>query len=209
MSDSVSKNRTAIGLTGGIASGKSFVSDCFAQLGAEIIDTDLIAREVLSVGNDALNMVVHAFGERILQHDGSLNRRALREIIFADKGARSTLEAITHPRIRALVKERWQGLSANNHAPYALIVVPLMAEGGRYDYLREVIVVDAAVHTQLQRLMSRDGVTEKLASEMIKSQANRSVRLKLADHVISNDGDRHALEAPIQWLHDRFSQLRV
>jgi dephospho-CoA kinase len=88
-----------------------------------------------------------------------------------------------------------------------LIVVPLMAEGGRYDYLHEVIVVDASTHTQLQRLMQRDGVTQELALQMIHAQANRSTRLKLADHVLSNDGDRDALEAPVQWLHDRFCQI--
>ena len=196
-------NIVAIGLTGGIASGKSFVSDQLGALGAQVIDTDILAREVLSPGTAGLQEVCAQFGASVLQADGSLDRKRLREIVFNDPSARKTLEAITHPRIRASVIARWQSLSMAS-GPYALIVVPLMAEGGRYDFLQQVIVVDCLPQTQLQRLMQRDGIEQALAQKMLDAQASRGSRLKLADHVLSNDLDRRALEPHIVWLHHTF-----
>jgi dephospho-CoA kinase len=195
--------KRAIGLTGGIASGKSFVSDQFAALGAQIIDTDLLAREVLAPGSVGLQCLVEALGPAILDVAGALNRRALRERVFADATARAVLEAITHPRIRGLVLER---ATQSVAAPYAVVVVPLMAEKGRYDFLHEIVVVDCCTETQMTRLMQRDGITESLARQMLSAQATRSVRLAIADHVLTNDlPDRSDLCRSIARLHARFT----
>ena len=194
---------SAIGLTGGIASGKSFVSDQFAALGAAIIDTDLLARAVLAPGSQGLTELIAAMGRDILDEGGALDRRALRARVFADATARATLEAITHPRIRALVIASVQ--ESAGRAPYALVVVPLMAEKGRYDFLRDIVVVDCSVASQIQRLMQRDNIDANLAQQMLSAQASRDGRLKIADHVLSNDGaDRTALCRNVLALHARF-----
>jgi dephospho-CoA kinase len=176
----------AIGLTGGIASGKSYVANLFAARGAELIDTDVIAREVVLPGSDALAEIVSQFGGSVLQADGSLDRKALRTRVFADHAARRALEAITHPRIRAEVARRVQQCHAAQLAPYCLVVVPLMAEGGRYAYLANVIVVDCSPAVQRQRLIARDAISPALAEQMLAAQATRAQRLQLADHVICN-----------------------
>ena len=199
------KVNKAIGLTGGIASGKSFVSDQFAALGAAIVDTDVLARAVLAPGSEGLAALLAAFGPDILAANGTLDRRALRTRVFADAGARTQLEAITHPRIRTLaiadVRE------SATCAPYAIVVVPLMAEKGRYDFLSDIIVVDCSVATQIQRLMQRDAIDAHLAQQMISAQASRGQRLVIADHVLGNDAtDRAELCRNIAALHARFLQ---
>ena len=131
-----------------------------------------------------------------------MDRRALRELVFADPAARARLDQITHPRIRELVQVRVA--QAEQSAPYTLVVVPLMAEKGRYPFLREVIVVDCPVSLQLQRLMRRDGIDQGLAEQMLAAQATRAARLAIADHVLSNDGDAELLRAAILRLHERF-----
>ena len=194
-----------IGLTGGIASGKSFVSDQFAALGAAIIDTDVLAREVLAPGSEGLAALLAALGPDILDANGTLDRRALRARVFADADARTELEAITHPRIQALALS---GVQASlGRAPYAMVVVPLMAEKGRYDFLRDIVVVDCSVASQIQRLMLRDDIDANLARKMLSAQASRGERLIIADHVLSNDSaDRRALLCNIAALHARFLQ---
>jgi len=201
----MSATHTAIGLTGGIASGKSYVSDQFAALGAAIVDTDLLARAVLAPGSDGLAALLAAFGSDVLDASGALDRRALRARVFADADARNQLEAITHPRIQALaiagVRES-VGL-----APYAIVVVPLMAEKGRYDFLSDIVVVDCSVASQVQRLKLRDDIDADLAQQMLSAQASRAQRLMIADHVLSNDSaDRRALCRNIAALHARFLQ---
>lgn len=200
---------SAIGLTGGIASGKSFVSDQFAALGAAIIDTDLLARAVLAPGSEGLAALIAAMGSDILDESGALDRRAVRARVFADATARATLEAITHPRIRALAIAGVQ--ESVGRAPYAVVVVPLMAEKGRYDFLRDIVVVDCSVANQVQRLMQRDNIDASLAQQMLSAQASRDGRLKIADHVLSNDdADRSALCRNIAALHARFvAQARL
>jgi dephospho-CoA kinase len=189
-----------IGLTGGIASGKSYVANLFATLGARLIDTDVIAREIVQVGGEALSLIVEQFGNNMLHADRSLNRALLRQLIFADREARVQLESITHPRIRAEVQRR----VALEHESYNMVVVPLMAEGGRYGFLQQVIVVDCDEHTQHQRLVARDGISSELADQMIAAQASRSSRLALADHVIENGEPKPALLDIVQRLHQRF-----
>lgn len=199
----LNKINKAIGLTGGIASGKSFVSDQFAALGAAIIDTDVLARAVLATGSEGLAAVLEAFGAGILDANGALDRRALRARVFADAQARAQLEAITHPRIRALAMAGVQ----ESAAPYAIVVVPLMAEKGRYDFLSDIIVVDCSVASQIQRLMQRDAIDAQLAQQMLSAQASRAQRLGIADHVLGNDSaDRTELCRHIATLHARFLQ---
>ena len=200
----MSTSAKAIGLTGGIASGKSYVSDQFAALGAAIIDTDLLAREVLAPGSAGLAAVIAAFGPDILDASGALDRRALRARVFADSDARAELEAITHPRIRALALSSVQ--ASLGRGPYAMVVVPLMAEKGRYDFLRGIVVVDCSVASQIQRLMLRDDIDANLAQKMLSAQASRRERLIIADHVLGNDSaDRGHLCRNIALLHARFT----
>ena len=190
----------AIGLTGGVASGKSFASDTLARLGAAVIDTDVLARVVLAPGSTGLAAVRAQFGDAIFADDGALDRRALRERIFADPAARTQLEAITHPRIRAAVTSALAELEQQT-TPYALVVVPLMAEKGRYPFLEAVIVVDCPESVQLARLMQRDGVTLALAQQMLQAQATRSQRLAIADHLLSNDATTADLTRACERLH--------
>ena len=193
-------NVRAIGLTGGIASGKSFASDTLARLGAAVIDTDVLARVVLAPGSAGLAAVRAQFGDAIFGADGTLDRRALRERIFADPAARTQLEAITHPRIRAAVTSALAELEQQT-TPYALVVVPLMAEKGRYPFLEAVIVVDCPESVQLARLMQRDGVTLALAQQMLQAQATRAQRLAIADHLLSNDATTADLTRACERLH--------
>jgi dephospho-CoA kinase len=173
-----------VALTGGIASGKTAVSDRFAARGVPVIDTDLIAREVVAPGQPLLRRIAARFGADILDADGTLNRRALRDIVFADQGARHDLEALLHPAILAETRRRLEALDA----PWAVVVIPLLAEIGRRDWIDRVLVVDSPVEDQLDRLQRRDGVDRTQAEATLAAQAKRSQRLEIADDVIRNDG---------------------
>jgi dephospho-CoA kinase len=172
------------GLTGGIASGKTFVADQLALRGAMIVDTDLLAREVVAIGSEGLQVLVAAIGSGFLQADGALDRRKLRLAVFEQPAIRQTLEAITHPRILALAKER--ALSVNSDS-VVLVVIPLLKDKQRYDFVRDVIVVDCAEATQISRLTTRDQIDNDLAKSMLAAQISRKDRLKFADHVVIND----------------------
>lgn len=195
--------RTAVvAVTGGIASGKSAVTGHFLQLGVPVIDTDLLAREVVAPGSHGLHELRLAFGESILAADGSLNRRALRERVFSDVEERRKLEAITHPRIRTLAYTRLLELDS----PYALLVVPLLVEGGRYPFIQRVLVIDVAPEVQRARLIQRDGITPALADAMLAAQAPRAARLAIADDVLDNSGTLADLQAAVEQLHLRYLQ---
>ena len=191
-----------IGLTGGVASGKSKVTRRFEALGVEVIDADVAARAVVEPGQPALARIAERFGAGMLLADGRLDRRQLRERVFADAQARRDLEAITHPAIRARVKAQAQAAPG----PYAVVAVPLLAEAGRaaYPWMARVLVVDAPESLQHDRLMRRDGVDEALAARMIAAQASRTVRLAIADDVILNDGDPAHLDTAVAALHARY-----
>ena len=191
-----------IGLTGGVASGKSEVTRRFQALGVAVVDADLAAREVVEPGQPALARIAEHFGAGMLLADGRLDRRQLRERVFADAQARRDLEAITHPAIRARVKAQAQAAPG----PYAVVAVPLLAEAGRaaYPWMARVLVVDAPESLQHDRLMRRDGVDEALAARMIAAQASRTVRLAIADDVILNDGDPAHLDTAVAALHARY-----
>jgi dephospho-CoA kinase len=195
-----------VALTGGIASGKTTVANLFAARGVALIDTDLIAREVVEPGRPALAQVVEALGASILGPDGRLDRPRLRDRIFRDPAARRTLEAILHPAIRQEM-ERQSATAHARAAPYQMLVIPLLAEGGRRDHVDRVLVVDAPEALQVERLMARDGVTEDQATDSLRAQASRDARLGLADDVIVNTGFIADLTAQVEELHERYLQL--
>ncbi len=195
-----------IGLTGGVASGKSEVTRRFEALGVHVADADLVARAVVEPGQPALARIAARFGAGILQADGRLDRRQLREHIFTDPQARADLEAITHPAIRLALEHECRAAAG----PYAIAAIPLLAEaGGRaaYPWLGRILVVDAPVELQRARLMRRDGVDEALAGRMIAAQVSREARLAIADDVLVNDGHPDHLDAPVAALDARYRAL--
>lgn len=174
-----------IGLTGGIASGKSTVARKLEQLGAVTIDADVLARDVVALGTEGLKAVVARFGDSVLAADGSLDRRALARIIFADPQARADLNAIIHP----LVRERAIELEAAAPAGSVVVhVIPLLVETGQQDRFDAVVVVDTTVEEQLRRLTRRDGLTRAEAEQRVAAQASREERLGAATHVIDSSG---------------------
>lgn len=193
-----------VAVTGGIASGKTTVANLFAARGVPVIDSDVIAREVVEPGQPALAEIVAAFGAQVLGADGRLDRRRLRERIFTDAAARRTLETILHPAIRAEMDR--QSAAAAAASPYHLLVIPLLAEGGRRDHVDRVLVVDVPEAVQVARLMARDAVSEDQARASLRAQAARTARLALADDVVVNDGEPGALEPQVQRLHDLYLQ---
>ncbi|WP_405066065.1 dephospho-CoA kinase [Kribbella sp. NBC_01510] len=174
-----------VGLTGGIGSGKSAVSSRLAARGAVVIDSDVLAREAVAKGTDGLAEVVEAFGNDVLTAAGELDRPALGRIVFGDESARRRLEAIVHPRVRARAAE------IEAQSPVAAIVVhdiPLLVETGQVDRFDLVLVVDAPVDVQLERLTAQRGMTDEEAKRRVASQASRADRLAAADLVVENSG---------------------
>lgn len=195
-----------IGLTGGIASGKSALEKAFAAHGVVVADADLLAREVVAPGEPALAAVVEHFGTGVLQADGQLDRAALRVRVFGDPDQRRALEAILHPAIRA----RLEAICRAAPGPYAIAMVPLLTEGGgraAYPWLHRILVVDTPAAVQKVRLMQRDGIDATLADQMMAAQASRAERLALADDIVVNDGDIHHLQHAADALHLRYLAL--
>ena len=189
-----------VGLTGGIASGKSTVASLFAAFGVAIIDADALARELLAPGKPLLARVAQRFGSHLLLPDGSLDRPALRGIVFADARARADLEALTHPAIWDAMEQR----SSESDGPYQMLVVPLLVEKARTGRVDRVLVVDCAEELQSRRLQARDGMSLDGARAVLAAQASRSQRLAAADDVILNDSDLGALRAQVEPLHLRY-----
>lgn len=195
-----------IGLTGGIASGKSAVASAFEALGIVVTDADLAAREAVAPGSEGLADVVTAFGHDVLAADGSLDRAAMRRRIFGDDDARKQLEAIVHPRVRETLARACERVTS----PYAIAAIPLLAEvGGRnaYPWLQRILVVDVPVELQRTRLLARDGIDDALADRMIAAQATRAQRLAIADDVIVNTGSLDDLQRQVAALDARFRAL--
>jgi len=192
-----------VALTGGIASGKTTVADLFAALGVPVIDTDLIARQVVEPGQPALAAVVAAFGPDVLDAEGRLDRRRMRERIFADPTARQQLNAILHPAIRAELERQSRAAGG----PYQVLVIPLLTEGGRRDHVDRVLLVDVPEALQVERLMWRDGVTREQAQASLNAQATRAQRLAMADDVVRNTGQVDELRERVAELHQRYLQL--
>lgn len=195
--------RFRVGLTGGIASGKSTVAAMFAELGVPVIDTDEMARSAVMPGEPALREIAAAFGQEFIQADGGLDRSRLREHVFADAGRRRRLEAILHPRIEALTLSECERAGG----PYQLLVVPLLIESGFDRHVDRVLVVDCPEQTQRERLLRRDGVTPESADRILGAQLARQERLDRADDVIRNDGPPAAIQPEVARLHRVYTEL--
>ena len=199
----MSKRPYRVALTGGIASGKSTVANLFAALGVPVIDTDLIARTVVEPGQQALAAVVAAFGSDVLDADGRLDRRRMRERIFSDREAQRRLEAILHPAIRSAMERQ----SREAGGVYQVLVVPLLTEGGRRDHVDRVLLVDVPEAVQVERLISRDGVTHEQAQAALSAQASRAARLAWADDLVANTGRIDDLRTRIVQLDALYRRL--
>jgi len=193
-----------IGLTGGIGSGKSAAAALFAELGAAVIDTDAIAHELTGSGAPAIESIRQAFGDAMIAPDGSLERAAMRRLVFSDAAAKRRLEAILHPLIRAEVETRCRRSSA----PYIVLVVPLLVETGFYgDRLDRTLVIDCGEQTQVARAMARSGLSAAQVNAIMAAQARRGQRLAVADDVIGNDEDIAALRREVLRMHECYLRL--
>lgn len=201
-----------VGLTGGIGSGKSTVAALFAEQGAEIVDTDLLARELVEPGQPALAEIVAQIGAEVLTVDGRLDRAALRRRMVGEPETRRRLEAILHPRIRALAGERVHSATG----PYVILVIPLLAESQAQstppayaDLLDRVLVVDCSPERQLQRVLRRDGMNVEQAQAMLGVQASRAARLAIADDILNNEtnGDEKGLALQVTALDRHYKAL--
>lgn len=195
-----------VGVTGGVASGKSEVTRRFQALGVAVADADLAAHAAVAAGSAGLAEIVAAFGAEVLDRDGGLDRAAMRQRVFGDETARKRLEAIVHPRVR----ETLQLQCRQAPGPYAIAAIPLLTEGGgreAYPWLQRILVVDVPVATQQARVMQRDRIDAELAQRMIAAQATREARLAIADDVIVNDGPLDALQAQVEALDRRYRAL--
>jgi dephospho-CoA kinase len=196
----VSTGTFRVALTGGIASGKTTVANMFQELGAILIDTDVIAREVVKAGTPGFRQVAAEFGSDIIDDEGNLDRRALRTIVFADNKKRLLLEGILHPLIRAETERQMRTLDG----PYQMIIVPLLVESPLKDHADRILVVDCSEERQLERLLARDVETEDQARRMIDAQSSREERLALADDVIINDADIESTRAEVADMHKSY-----
>jgi dephospho-CoA kinase len=190
-----------VGLTGGIGCGKSRAADLFAELGTTVVDTDEISRELTGPGGGAVPAIEQAFGSAYVQADRSMNRAAMRTVVFGDPEAKAHLEAILHPLIRAKARS----LLEQAKSPYAIVVVPLLFETGAYrDVVDRVAVVDCDESRQIARVKARSGLTEDEVRAIMATQIDRKRRLEHADDVLNNDRDLNALRSQVQSLHERY-----
>jgi len=197
---SVVRPSIVIGLTGGIGSGKTAVANLFAALGVPIVDADELAREVVMPGQPAHDEIVQAFGAGILMPSGEIDRRRLRERVFADSDARKRLEAMVHPRVYAEMERRLDALDG----PYAIVVIPLLIETGGIDRVDRVLVVDTAKDLQIARVSQRDNTTRSAVEKILHAQADRQTRLESADDVIDNNSSKIHLERKVAALHEQY-----
>lgn len=192
-----------IGLTGGIASGKSTVCNIFARLGAAIIDADVIARQVCQQGTPAYQQIVAHFGQGLLLETGDLDRQALRQLIFQDVDAKKGLEAIIHPQVRQVLTAQLK----QSQAAVTIVAVPLLIEAEMQDIFDRILLVTANYNTQLTRLLARETISETLAKQMISAQIDDQQRLHYADDIIDNNGGVEKLTGQIEKLMTIYQQL--
>lgn len=192
-----------IGLTGGIGSGKSAVSSRFEQLGINVVDADVVAREVVAQGTHALAAIVEHFGLEILTHDGSLDRQKLREFIFDDPQEKNWLESLLHPIIRNEIVIQLK----QSKSPYAILVSPLLLETSQYQLVDRILVVDANEELQITRASLRDASDTEQIKKIMATQMDRPARCAKADDIIQNHGDIHELELQVQRLHSLYLEL--
>lgn len=192
-----------VGLTGGIGSGKTAATDFLAQQGITIVDADLASRVVVEPGQPALDRIAEHFGSHVLTEDGSLDRRALREIVFADADALKVLEGITHPAIGEELKRQ---ITASQ-SPYTVLVSPLLLETSQKTLVDRILVIDAPAELQVQRTMERDHVPEGQVAAIMKAQMERTKRLDQADDVVENHGSLQAFHEQLAGLHQRYLRM--
>ena len=200
----VTATRFVVALGGGVASGKSAAASRFVELGVEVYDADVAAREVVKPGQTAYYAVVAHFGKEVVAADGSLDRRAIRERVFADPQERRALEAIVHPQVRLWLRQKVD----TDTGPYCILAIPLLAETWpQYAWVDRVAMVDVPPELQIERLTRRDGVTRELAQAMLDAQATRAQRLALAQDVLDNTGTLEQLRAQVDALDRRYREL--
>lgn len=192
-----------VGLTGGIGSGKTAASDYLHSLGINVVDADIVARDVVAVGQPALTQIAQHFGAEVLQADGSLNRSALRTIVFNNANERKVLEMITHPAIR---QEILQQLTASA-SPYTLLVSPLLFESGQYQFAHRNLVIDTSEDLQRHRAALRDGVSSEQINRIMAAQLTRTERNHRADDIVINQGDLTDLYQQLHTVHQQYLQL--
>jgi len=192
-----------VGLTGGIGSGKTAVSDLFQDLGITIVDADVASRVVVEKGREELNKIAEHFGEDILTSNGELDRAKLREVIFKSEDDKLWLESLLHPAIASQIQKELDSCSS----PYTILVSPLLLETDQKNFCSTVLVVDVPVETQIERTSKRDNVSEEQIKSIIASQIDRDSRLEQADEVILNDGSIESLERKVLELHKKFLSL--
>lgn len=195
--------RLRIGLTGGIASGKSAVAQRFSELGVPVIDADEASRAVVAPGTPGLAKVIERYGSGVVAANGELNRRALRDLIFSDPSSRQDLERILHPLIRAHMEQRAEAALG----PYVVMAIPLLVEGDSRNRVDRILVVDVDEAVQLQRLMARDGGSLEQARAILAAQATRSARLAAADDVLLNTATVMELRQGVDRLHEQYLRL--
>jgi dephospho-CoA kinase len=191
-----------VGLTGGIGSGKSAASDIFENLGIQVIDTDKISHLLTSVNSDCLSAITNIFGSDIVEK-GQLNRTKLRKIIFGDDLARKKLENILHPRIRQKVEE---ALSEAKE-PYVIVVVPLLVEKKKYEFINRILVIDCDEQIQINRVKKRNNLNDKEVADIMRTQATRQQRLVQADDIIHNNGDLSLLLEQVKFLNKKYVEM--
>ena len=192
-----------IGLTGGIGSGKTAASDYLASKGINVVDADLAARVVVEPGQPALDAIRQRFGDGVIQNDGTLDRRALRNIVFADSSARKDLEAITHPAIGAEIVRQ---LNAST-SPYTLLVSPLLLESSQHKLANRILLIDVPEAVQLSRTTSRDKVAEVQVRAIMAAQMPREEKRRRADDIVMNDADLATLHRQLDALHDNYLKM--
>ncbi len=192
-----------VGLTGGIGSGKTAVSDIFAHHGVPIVDTDVLARELVAPGQPALKEIVEEFGPVCMNTDGELDRNYLRKTVFANPLLRKRLEAILHPRIRQAIRQQLVVIKA----PYCIVVIPLLVETGMTELVHHVLVVDVPEAVQINRVIGRDHTDEAQVKRILASQSDRRQRLAMADEIIDNSGTLSDLETRVNTLHQEYLRL--
>lgn len=192
-----------LGLTGGIGSGKSAASQWFESQGIAVVDADIVAREVVDIGQPALQQIQQAFGDWVLLEDGSLNRRALREHIFHSPEARKMLENITHPAIRTSILQQLHAAQG----PYAILVSPLLFETNQHELTQHTLLIDAAIELQIQRASQRDGQNVEQIQKIIAAQMPREQKRAMADDIVLNDGELEHLYAHLTPLHEKYLQM--
>ncbi|HAV6132540.1 dephospho-CoA kinase [Acinetobacter baumannii] len=189
-----------LGITGGIGSGKSAATQWFESQGIQVVDADIVAREVVEKGQPALQRIQQTFGDWVLQPDGSLDRRALREYIFQNPQARHTLEQITHPAIRQSIIQQLQ----NRKSPYVILVSPLLFETNQHELVNHTLLIDASEQTQIQRASQRDGQNQEQIQKIIAAQMPRERKRELANDIVFNDGLLEHLYQQLEPLHQSY-----